>query len=145
MERNIMIRWTPIALFLLLALGGMSRAGAGDCCGDCGCKLHCQVICEWATCKVLRYKVAHEDCPPPGCKCCDDRWLLGCPKPIKSMSLQPYQEDKKYLVRSYVVRTCPQCQTEDKEALPDSADSPPDSADPPPTARTARAGTTSAR
>ena len=24
-----MIRWTPIALFLLLALGGMSRAGRG--------------------------------------------------------------------------------------------------------------------
>jgi len=145
MERNIMIRWTPIALFLLLALGGMSRAGAGDCCAHCGCKLHCQVICEWATSKVLRYKVAHVDCPPPCCKCCDDRWLLGCPKPIKIMSLQPYQEDKKYLVRSYVVRTCPQCQTEDKEALPASADSPPASADSPPTARTARAGTTSAR
>ena len=92
-------------------------------------------MCEWATCKVLRYKVAHEDCPPPCCKCCDDRWILGCPKPIKIMCLQPYEEDKKYLVRSYVVRTCPQCQTENKEALPDSADPPPDSADPPPTGK----------
>ena len=134
-----MIRWTPIALFLLLALGGMSRAGAGDCCGHCGCKLDCQVMCEWKTCKVLRYKAAHEDCPPPCCKCCNDRWILGCPKPIKIMSLQPYEEDKKYLVGRYVVRTCPQCQTESKEALPDSAAPPPSPPPPPAPPKTAKA------
>ena len=93
------------------------------------------MVCEWKTCKVLRYKAAHEECPPPCCKCCNDRWILGCPKPIKIMSLQPYEQDKEYLVKKYVVKTCPQCQTESQEALPDSADPPP----PPPPPKTAKA------
>jgi hypothetical protein len=128
-----MIRLTPIALFVLLALGGLSRAGEGDCCGHCGSKVHCQVMCEWATCKVLRYKVAYKDCPPPCCECCDDRWILGCCKPIKVVSLKPYEETKRYLVGSYVLRTCPQCQTQSKEALPPDAAPP----IPPPAPKTA--------
>lgn len=116
-----MVRLTPIALFLLLALGGMSRVGAEDCCEQCGCKVHCQVMCEWGTSKVLRYKVEHKECPPPFCECCDDRWILGCCKPIKLMNLKPYEETKRFLVGKYVVRTCPNCQTQSSAPLPPDA------------------------
>ena len=65
-------------------------------------------MCEWATRDVLRYKVEHTECPPPCCACCDDRWILGCCKPIKIVNLKPQYEKKKYLVGSMWCGRAPQ-------------------------------------
>ncbi len=112
-----MIRLIPFALCALFAASGISLATDGERCGSCGCKLHCQVMCEWATRGVLRYQAEHKECAPPCCLCCDDRWIIGCPKPIKVLSLKPYYEKKKYLVGQYVVRTCPECKRQDSVRL----------------------------
>jgi hypothetical protein len=76
-------------------------------------------MCEWATRQVLRYKAEHKECPPEFCVCCDDRWIIGCPKPIKVLCLVPFYEPKKYLVGQHAVWTCPQCSQQAKEPLPD--------------------------
>jgi len=122
-----MTRVSQIALFIVLLAVPTSRAWDGDCCGHCGCKMHCQVMCEWASCKVLRYKVVDKECPPPCCECCDDRWILGCCKPIRVINLQPHLETKKYLVRQYIVKTCVSCGQKHSAPLPLNAptDDPP--------------------
>lgn len=120
-----MYRLIPIALFVLMALGAGSYADEGGCCGQCGCKTHCQLMCEWRSCKILRYKIATKDCPPPCCECCDDRWILGCCKPIRTMNLVPFEENKKFLVRKYYVHTCPQCGTSNQTEAPATDIAPP--------------------
>jgi hypothetical protein len=120
-----MMRLISIALLSLFAFGDISLANDGECCGHCGCKLHCQVVCEWATREVLRYKADPTECPPPCCVCCDDRWIIGCPKPIKILSLKPHYEKKKYLVGQHVVRTCPECNRQDSAPLPNPEKSAP--------------------
>jgi|GEM_PF-5389955 len=116
-----MNRLMIVLYLLLLTIGAASHADEGGCCGQCGCKTHCQLMCEWRTIKVLRYKIATKDCPPPCCECCDDRWILGCCKPIRTIGLVPYEESKKYLVGKYYVHTCPQCEASTTSPAPAGA------------------------
>ncbi len=108
---------------MLIVLGSFCFALGRDCCERCGCKLQCKVVCEWKTYKVLRYKVEHTECPPPCCVCCDDHCIIGCPKPIKILSLKPHYEERKKLVGQHTVQTCPQCDHQDSATLPNKSSS----------------------
>lgn len=118
-----MNRLIPMMAGMLLAFGGLAHAG--DCCPTC--KPNCpQWMCKWATCDVLRYKVEHKECPPPCCECCEDRWILGCCKPIKIVKFKPYHEPKKFLVGKYLLNNCLHCApNEGAAAIPPGAPVPP--------------------
>jgi hypothetical protein len=103
-----MNRLTSIGLIVSFVIGGFSQAN--DCCTGCGHKLSGQVMCQWKTVKVLRYKVEAKECPPPCDCCCDDRCILGCCKPIRRICLVAYEEEQKFPVRRYVVQRCHNCE-----------------------------------
>jgi hypothetical protein len=107
-QRSLLLLVSGLLAFF--SAGGVSDAGEPGCCAYCGHQLVCQVMCEIKTVSVLRYKVDAQQCPPPKDCCCDDRWILGCCKPIKIISIVPQEELKSYPVRRYVVHKCPYCE-----------------------------------
>jgi hypothetical protein len=105
MNGRTSLKMLVAGMFVLFSHGLTSGAGEPGYCGHCGEKLVCQVMCETKTISVLRYKVeSHEHAPP------DDRWILGCCKPIRIISLVPHEEVRKFPVRQFAVYKCPRCE-----------------------------------
>ena len=104
-----MIRTTLFAMLVALAGTGAALGQDAGFCPRCGSEMKCQEMCEYKIKKVLRYKVESTECPAPCTCCCDDRWILGCCKPIRRIKLKCFEEDREIPVRKYTTTICPHC------------------------------------